>query len=123
MARMWKRIEAKWACVKIADYDITAAAIATNTAIEMVRRMIEERAPILEPHGGTYRMLQMTHFYCCLNNGIHLTQLIRRDLDDPFNYESYDIGKFHMLCAYRILEGFCARLQALKRNHVIMYGP
>ena len=123
MCRIRKRIEAIWLCVKVAEYDIAAAAIATNTAIEMVRSMIDEVAPIFEPHGGTYRMLQMIHFYCCLNNGIHHTQLVRRDLDDPFNYESYDIGNFTFYTAHRLLEGVCARMGTLKRNHIILYGP
>lgn len=123
MSRIQKRIEAIWVCVKVAEYDIAAAAIATNTAIEIVRSMIEEVAPIFEPHGDTYRMLQMTHFYCCLHNGIHHTELVRRDLEDTFNYESYDIGNFTFYTAHRILEGVCGRMLTMKRNHIILYGP
>lgn len=58
------RIKWLWENVRNGISDLTAAALATNTACDLARNMIEDIAPLLERHGG---VVKIAHIYSGLN--------------------------------------------------------
>ncbi|KAI0903890.1 hypothetical protein F4823DRAFT_629042 [Ustulina deusta] len=100
MNRVRAHVRWIWSNYKIGRFDLAAAAIATNTAIDLVRNMMEDILPLLNHHGGLGNMLHEFHVLQCLMKG-----------QDHFNYDTYDVGYGTYFSVYRILEGFVEVLQ------------
>ncbi|KAJ8130719.1 hypothetical protein O1611_g2907 [Lasiodiplodia mahajangana] len=106
MNRIRYRIQWIWTNYRAGIFDLTAAAIATNTAIELVRNMLEDILPLLNRHGGAGEMLKHFYVYQCLVNGWSDDDLFSSGAEDNFNYETYHIGNQTYFTTYRLMEAF-----------------
>lgn len=105
MNRVRAHIRWIWSNYKIGLFDLAAAAIATNTAIELVKNMMEDILPLLNSQGGVGFMLNKFHVLQCLIKGWTLESIVV-DAKDNFNYNTYDVGSGTYLTVYRSLEAF-----------------
>ncbi|KAI1754847.1 hypothetical protein F4782DRAFT_463396 [Xylaria castorea] len=99
-----------WSNYKIGAFDLAAAAIATNTAIDLVRNMMEDIMPLLNSHGGLSVMLRTFHTLQCLMKGWTIENIFVESQDN-LNYDTYDVGYGTYLTTYRLLEAFVDVLQ------------
>ncbi|KAG8410934.1 hypothetical protein J3458_016499 [Metarhizium acridum] len=119
MDRMRSRVKWIWSNYRAGLFDVTSAAIATNTAIELVRGMMDDVLPIFDTHGGYHRMLQKFYVFQCLDEGFAVEDLFgEKNGKDNFNYDTYNIAESVYLMAYRYLEAFAAILEP---NQVPIY--
>lgn len=103
-----------WSNYNIGTFDVAAAAIATNTAIDLVRNMTEEIMLLLSQHGGLGKMLMGFHLAQCLNKGWKMKDIIAPapgSFNDNLNYQTYDILDGTYLGPYRMIESFLSMLQ------------
>ncbi|KAK7757230.1 hypothetical protein SLS62_000779 [Diatrype stigma] len=56
--RIRSHVEWRWSKYKSGFFDLTAAAIATNTATDLGRNLTEDIAPSFKPHGGTGKLTE-----------------------------------------------------------------
>ncbi|KAI1186273.1 hypothetical protein F5B17DRAFT_404497 [Nemania serpens] len=117
MNRVRARIRWIWSNYQDGAFDLAAAAIASNTAIELVKTMTEDIMPLLDSQGGLGFMLNQFHLVQCLIEGWTLER-ISADARDDRNYATYDVASATYLTVYRMLEGFATVLQP---NKVPMY--
>ncbi|KAG6000820.1 hypothetical protein E4U21_004963 [Claviceps maximensis] len=121
MNQVRSRIRWIWSNYKIGIFDLAAASIATNTAIDLVRNMMEDVIPLLEMHGGLGKMLSHFHVMQCCRKGWSVDDLtlpIRDDFNDNFNYDMYEVAEGTYLAAYRMLESF---IPVLKDDQLPVY--
>ncbi|QPG96780.1 hypothetical protein C2857_005241 [Epichloe festucae Fl1] len=114
MNRVRSRIQWIWSNYNIGIFDLAAAAIATNTAIDLVRNMMEDVLPLLQLHGGIGSMLEKFHVMQCLLKGYNIDDITIAGTDswnDNFNYKTYEVASDTYLGAYRMLESLAAVLQ------------
>ncbi|KAI1809400.1 hypothetical protein GGS20DRAFT_572080 [Poronia punctata] len=117
MNRIRSQIDWVWSNYKIGVFDVSAAAIATNTAIDLVRDMTEDIVSVLDQHGGIGSMLQKFHIMQLLAKGWTEEEIIvGLEGNDNFNYETYDEGTY--FTTFRLLQGF---LEVLDPNHLPLY--
>ncbi|KAI2627114.1 hypothetical protein GGS21DRAFT_254216 [Xylaria nigripes] len=105
MNRVRARIHWIWSNYKNAVFDLAVAAVATNTAIDLVRNMMEDIVPLLDRHGGLRTMLRKFHVVQCLMQGWDIDKIFVEG-NDNFNYDTYDIGYGAYFTVYRLLEAF-----------------
>jgi hypothetical protein len=110
MNQVKSHIQWIWSNYKDGIFDLAAAAITTNTAISLVRNMMEDISPLLKLHGGFGSMLERFHVLQCLVKGWKLSD-ITVPRKDNFNPETYDTASGTYFMAYRLLEGFVDVLQ------------
>ncbi|KAI1303775.1 hypothetical protein F5Y03DRAFT_359023 [Xylaria venustula] len=110
MNRVRAHVRWIWSNYKIGAFDLAAAAIATNTAIDLVRNMLEDILPLLDRNGGLRHMLQKFHILQCLMQGWDVDDIFTEGQDN-LNYDTYDVGYGTYFTTYRLLEAFIAVLQ------------
>ncbi|KAI0416786.1 hypothetical protein F5X98DRAFT_387764 [Xylaria grammica] len=110
MNRVRAHVRWVWSNYKVGAFELAAAAIATNTAIDLVRNMMEDVLPLLNSNGGLGYMLQKFHIVQCLMQGWTMDDIFT-DEDDNLNYDTYDVGYGSYLTVYRLLEAFVGVLQ------------
>ncbi|KAI0402171.1 hypothetical protein F4802DRAFT_577543 [Xylaria palmicola] len=110
MNRVRAHVRWVWSNYKTGIFELAAAAIATNTAIDLVRNMMEDIIPLLNSHGGLRDMLQSFHIMQCLMKGWTMETIFTEEKDN-LNYETYDVGDGTYLIVYRMLEAFVNVLQ------------
>ncbi|KAI1502471.1 hypothetical protein F5X99DRAFT_378815 [Biscogniauxia marginata] len=108
-----------WSNYKTGIFDLAAAAIATNTAIELVKNTMEDILPLLKKHGGIGHMLEMFYVLQCEQRGWKEKDLMMAGKDD-FNYATYNIANDTYFMAYQLLQGFAAILQS---DQLPLYKP
>ncbi|KAI3326842.1 hypothetical protein HD806DRAFT_488357 [Xylariaceae sp. AK1471] len=111
------RIQWIWSNYKAGVFDLAAAAIATNTAIDLVRNIMEDILPLLNRHGGVGFMVQRFHVLQCFMKGWTEKSIIV-DGKDNFNYDTYDVGYGTYFPVYRLLEAF---IDVLQPNQIPIY--
>ncbi|KAI0156453.1 hypothetical protein GGR57DRAFT_463469 [Xylariaceae sp. FL1272] len=111
MNRVRTRINWIWANYKIGIFDLAAASIATNTAIDLVRNIMEDILPAIEKHGGLHFMLEKFFFAQCLMRGLKKDEITTVGMQDNLNYNTYDIGEGTYFIAFRQVEAFLNVLQ------------
>ncbi|KAG6081582.1 hypothetical protein E4U30_006691 [Claviceps sp. LM220 group G6] len=106
-----------WASYDTGNFDLTAVAVATNTAIDLVRNLMEDVEPLLEAHGGLGKMLMQLHAMHCMMEGMSpeevLSSTARRSDDDgpsSFVYKTYDQAEVTYIAAYQMIDSFAAVL-------------
>ncbi|KAI1859910.1 uncharacterized protein JN550_011829 [Neoarthrinium moseri] len=101
------RIDWIWSNYKIGVFDLAAAAIATNTAIDLARNLIDEVMPLAETHGGAWGILNEFYQLQARNKGFKTKDIfVQSNPADNFNYDLYDLGVDTFLLPYRIVEAF-----------------
>lgn len=92
---------------------MVAAAVATDTAIGLARGLIEEVLPLLERNGGVRELLEKYQLLRCMGQGWKLEDLVVSDnVEDNFNYKTYDISDGTYFLPYRLLESFIPVVEA-----------
>ncbi|KAI1110488.1 hypothetical protein F5Y14DRAFT_455022 [Nemania sp. NC0429] len=105
MNRVRAAIRRIWSDYKAGVFDLAAAAIATDTAIGLVRNATENILPLLVSQGGLGSMLDRLHVLQCLSEGWTLESIFADAWDDPV-YQTYDVGSGTYFTVYRMLEAF-----------------
>lgn len=105
MNRVRAHIQWVWSNYKLGAFDVAAAAITTNTAIDLVRNMMVDILPLLKKHGGVGIMLERFHVIQCMLKGWKEKDIVVAGKDN-FNYKTYDIANGTCFMAYRLLEAF-----------------
>lgn len=83
---------------------LCAVAIATNTAIDLARKMEEEAAPTLDRFGGAAKLLADHYHAAAVAEGLDPSQ--RAAEGDDINVDTYEIAKRTMYQAYHLLDQF-----------------
>ncbi|KAK8079330.1 hypothetical protein PG994_003137 [Apiospora phragmitis] len=111
-----------WSNFKIGRFDLTAAAITTNTAIDLVRNMVVDVMPLLAANGGIGEMLQRFHLLQCLIQGWKEKDVFKtpspENFNDNVNYKTYDIMEGTFLVPYRMIEAF---LPVIRPGEIPLY--
>lgn len=99
------RIRWIWENYKKGLFTLSAAAVATDTAIDLARNIAEEVTPLFKNHNGIPGMIHSFFQYRCIlegykENEIHLSE------EENFNYDLYEIADEVYMNAFRILHGF-----------------
>ncbi|KAI5306218.1 hypothetical protein KEM56_001808 [Ascosphaera pollenicola] len=106
LAKMRTVIEDTWQRYKVHIIDIATAALTTNTAVGIARRMVEDAMPVLEPHGGCEGMMHTLYGLQCEQAGEDPE--FKGKPDDFFNMRMYDTCEAMLWPTFQILESFCA---------------
>lgn len=70
------RIQVIWTNYRETGFDVVAAAVATNTACDLARHMMEDMGPSFKAHGGVVRVGRMFYMVQCLMNGFSRVSLL-----------------------------------------------
>ncbi|KAH6652650.1 hypothetical protein BKA67DRAFT_518867 [Truncatella angustata] len=106
------RIDWIWSNYKTGIFDLAAAAVATNTAIDLARKIIEDVMPLTEAHGGAWKILNRFYQVQAMLKGWKFEDLFTSNIPgDNFNYDSYQIGVDTFMLAYRLVDAFAKVLQ------------
>ncbi|KAK8045826.1 hypothetical protein PG996_013890 [Apiospora saccharicola] len=112
MNRVRAHIRWIWSNFKSGLFDLAAAAITTNTAIDLVRDMVADVMPVLAPHGGIGQMLQRFHLLQCLIQGYTEKDVFKSanaaNFNDNLNYKTYHVMEGTFLVPFRMIEAFLA---------------
>ncbi|GAP88697.1 hypothetical protein SAMD00023353_3300010 [Rosellinia necatrix] len=117
--RFRERINWIWTAYGQGLFDLCAAAIATNTAIDLARNLMDEITPDLDAHGGAWKMLQKFHMMQCMMEGHGLEALLdNAGSTDNFNYKLYDAGIGQFLQVYNMVDAFS---RVIEPNQLPLY--
>ncbi|KAK3935590.1 hypothetical protein QBC46DRAFT_397181 [Diplogelasinospora grovesii] len=98
-------IEWIWTNYRVGVFDLAAAAVATNTAVDLARNLAEDATPLFNGHGGTWKMANTLYFMECLRKGYAVEDVYVPGVID-FNYDTYEIADRMFFNAYRALLSF-----------------
>lgn len=112
--RIRSHIEWIWTNYRDGLFDASTAAVATNTAIDLARNMMEDVVPLFEDHGGNWEVANKFFIMCCLRKGFTVENVFVEGKDN-FNYDTYEIANDVYFVAYRILLSF---LNVLNPQHL-----
>lgn len=106
------RIEWIWSNFKAGIFDLPAAALATNTAIDLAHSLIDEVMPLTKAHDGLRQIVTKFYLVQMMMAGHSLESLEANMADNcNFTYETYDRAVGTFLPAYQLVESFAAVLQ------------
>lgn len=120
-----------WTGYRDGKFELAAAAVATNTAVDLARNLADEIDPLLRPHGGFWKIAQKFYFIIAATKGFFsLESMIgaNASLKFTFDPETYDIADNTFFGTYHMLDGFMAvlqpgRLPLFKPGHFGTYDP
>jgi hypothetical protein len=69
LSRLRTEVSKAWAGYKKGGYDLIAASITTNTAVDLARSMVEDSKSVFTRRGGAIRMLQICYASACIAEG------------------------------------------------------
>lgn len=111
-------ISQTWAGYQQGSFDLVAASIITNTAIDIAHRMEEDLQPIMERFGGAERMLQTFFLGLCAAHGED--QAYHEQPGDEMNFRMYDAAEAVFWPTYLPLDAFCPLVDP---KHIPEYKP
>ncbi|KAF2146868.1 uncharacterized protein K452DRAFT_242024, partial [Aplosporella prunicola CBS 121167] len=111
-------ISKAWAGYKTGRYDLVAASITTNTALDFAQRLEAEVKDQFEKHGGIDRMLQVFYLVQCEQHGQD-SQFRERRKDD-MNFKMYDAADTILFSTYLFLNAF---LDVIGSGYIPVYKP
>lgn len=119
-----------WAGYRDGTFELAAAAVATNTAVDLARNLAEEIHPLLRPH-DFWQIARK--FYIIVAGTKGFCPFLSVDTDAAsqeftFDPETYDIADSTFFGTYYLLNGFMAilqpeRLPLFKPGHFGTYEP
>ncbi|KAI1262316.1 hypothetical protein F5Y18DRAFT_397995 [Xylariaceae sp. FL1019] len=119
MNRVRASISWIWANYRVGVFDLAAASIATNTAIDLVRNIMEDILPVIDKHGGLSFMLEKFFFVQCLMRNLKKHEIMAVGIQDNLNYNNtYDIGEGTYFIVFRQVESF---LNVLEPGQIPLY--
>ncbi len=113
-----QEVQRTWVGYQNGYWDIVTASVTSNTAIELARRLEEDVLHVLDPQGGSQRMLEIFYMAHCLGRG-HDPDFKERP-DDDLNYAVYDITSEIYWPTQQILQAY---LKVLEPKCLPMYRP
>lgn len=105
--------------------ELASASLATNTAMELARDLMEEVMPLLSQY-DTVSLIVIHFKHLCRSRGVPDTDTKTNHPKDNFNYDLYDIAEETLLNAGRMLEFFLPTLnrgQILSPTNEYEYDP
>lgn len=90
-----------WSKYENDTLDLTAAAISTNTAIDLGRKLTEDIAPQFELHGGMWKVLHQLYQSAALSRGYNTGELFTEGQDNI--YGIYDVAEQTYVLTLRII--------------------
>ena len=111
LQRLWKDNQA-------GIVDLVTAAITTNTAVDLVRRIQAEFLQDFPKQENFEDLVRLYYCIQCVTRG--QDPGFREMADDPFNLACYDIADWMFLPAYAQLNSFAALVQP---HHLYVYKP
>lgn len=101
--RLRKYIEGLWINVRKGCLDLAACAVATDTAINLARGLIDEVAPLFKTfEGGIWHIANRLFLTLCSYQGFHHDQVYGFG-EDNFNYDMYETANSAYMIAHRLL--------------------
>lgn len=102
------RIRLIWSRHSDGDFDLAAAAVATNTAVSLARGLIEEMEPIIAKYEAGFKgLLRICFASACMSKGMTTAQLwsdgVVTDRQDA-NYDCYDAANRYYFIPLRTFE-------------------
>lgn len=76
LAKIRARIEWTWTNYRKGSFELVAAAIATNTACDLARNLMEDMAPMFKAHGGAKRIANRFYVSECIAKGFSLVSAL-----------------------------------------------
>lgn len=99
-------IDETWVGYREGAWDLVAASITTNTAIDLARRLEDELQPLFAKQDGAAKMLERYYAVQCISRGGHPDHTERPG--DDMNYQMYDIADHIFIPSYMFLKAFGA---------------
>lgn len=120
-----------WAGYRDGTLELAAAAVATNTAVDLARNLADEIDPLLRPHGGFWKIAQKFYFIASAANGLFSFDGVAFEgtsLKFDFDPKTYDVADSTFFGTYHMLDGFMAvlrpgQLPLFKPGHFGAYNP
>jgi hypothetical protein len=104
-SRLRTEVSLAWGRYKIGAQDLVAAALTTNTAVDLARSMTDDLKSMFEKHGGAVRMVQIYYAAQCLAAGI--SEEHRARPGDDMNFAAFNIAEANYVPAMLLLDAFC----------------
>ncbi|KAI1453562.1 hypothetical protein F4805DRAFT_461664 [Annulohypoxylon moriforme] len=109
--RIRSRIEWIWTNYRDGFFDLAAAAIATNTAIDLARNLMDDVEPLFKDHGGLWKVLNKWYLVQMMMKGYEVSDIFNHDSEDNFNYDTYDIADGTYILTCRLVDAFIPVIQ------------
>ncbi|KAI1084861.1 hypothetical protein F5B20DRAFT_568151 [Whalleya microplaca] len=84
-----------WGNYKKGLFDLAAAAVTTNTAIDLARNLMDDIVPMFREHGGIWKVLEKFYFVQAMAQGHNVLDQVDQGLAQAivnFNYDTYDVA-------------------------------
>lgn len=146
LTKIRARVEWVWTNYRDGHFELAAAAIATNTACDLARNLVEDMAPMFKAHGGAVEVAKKFHLLQCILEGFSLVSLLfwlrkasqrcvahcaqanlkymQDDITNSgheFSYDTYDIATDTYMIAFIMLESYLPILDILDVGHLPLY--
>ncbi len=99
-----RRVRSLWSAYKESSLHLAPVAVASNIAIDLVRRMEEDVAPLLVKCGSFTKWMWAYYGACCHIEGKDAYHKERSG--DEINFDTYEIADACMFIAWQCLDGF-----------------
>lgn len=121
------RIRGMWTAYLNGHLGLTSVAVATNTAIALVKQMETDLSPLLKKQSKTIDQLLIAH-YIGICGGAGHNPSDKEDQKDDMNFKCYEIGDITMYNVFTLLRAFRDVLTpkaypAYKPGHYGTYDP
>jgi hypothetical protein len=126
LSKLRSEVSTAWAGYKNGMHDLVAAAITTNTAVDLARSMTDDLKSTFVKNGGACRMLQIYYAAQCMATG---TSAAHKMLPgDDMNFATYKLAESLFYPAHQLLNAFCNVLKVMptpemKRGIYGFYKP
>ncbi|KAF1928340.1 uncharacterized protein M421DRAFT_5391 [Didymella exigua CBS 183.55] len=104
LPKMRTEVSHAWAGYKEGGYDLIAASITTNTAVDLSHSVVEGLKIASAKHGGASRMLQIFHASQCVASGT--SEAHKQRPADDMNFAMFKVADALMWPAYLIPDAF-----------------
>ncbi|KAI2465388.1 hypothetical protein F4781DRAFT_26414 [Annulohypoxylon bovei var. microspora] len=105
------RIQWIWSNYKDGYFDLAAAAVATNTAIDLARNLMDDVEPMFKDHGGLWKVLNKWYQVQMMMKGYDFPDIFNDNSTDNFNYDTYDIADGTYILTCRLVSAFVPVIQ------------
>ncbi|KAI1767151.1 hypothetical protein GGR53DRAFT_144728 [Hypoxylon sp. FL1150] len=109
LSKIRSRIEWIWSNWRDGFFDLAAAAIATNTAIDLARNLIDDVMPLIKGCGGLRKILSKVFMIQALTMGYNIPE--SSDLN-ALAYEAFDVADGTYILTHSTLESLANVVQA-----------
>lgn len=126
LSKLRSEVSTAWIGYKEGMFDLVAATIATNTAVDLARSMTDDLKSTLAKNGGACRMLQIYYAAQCMATGTSATHKVLPG--DDMNFATYKLADSLFYPAHQLLNAFCEVLKVaptpeMKRGIYGFYKP